>query len=77
MAADKILTCKGCGRQFTFTIGEQEFYAQKGFQNEPARCAPCRRARKQERATTSGVHFRERQSFGSTSASSNYGRPRY
>ena len=58
MAEDKILTCKDCGRQFTFSTGEQEFYAQKGFQNEPARCAPCRRARKKERASGGGVEPR-------------------
>ncbi len=67
MAEDRILRCKECGRQFTFTVGEQEFYAQKGFENEPARCAPCRRARKRKRAAMSGVHFRESQSFTSTS----------
>ena len=61
MAADRILTCRECGAQFTFTAGEQEFYAQKGFQNEPARCGPCRRARKMERAAVTGVHFRDRQ----------------
>lgn len=61
MAEDKVLTCRDCGEKFTFTAGEQEFYAQKGFQNEPGRCGPCRRARKQERAAASGVHYRERE----------------
>jgi len=50
MAEDRTLTCKECGRDFTFTAGEQEFYAQKGFQNDPARCPACRRARKTQRA---------------------------
>jgi CxxC-x17-CxxC domain-containing protein len=31
---------------FVFTSGEQEFYAQKGFTNEPSRCPSCRQARK-------------------------------
>ena len=35
---DKTLTCKECGKEFIFTAGEQEFYAEKGFENEPARC---------------------------------------
>jgi CxxC-x17-CxxC domain-containing protein len=30
-----------------FTAGEQEFYATKGFQDDPKRCKPCREARKQ------------------------------
>ena len=43
---DKILTCKDCNANFTFTVGEQQFYAEKGFTNEPARCPECRKARK-------------------------------
>mgnify|MGYP000000759409 CR=1 FL=1 len=38
MYEDKILVCKECGNEFTFTAGEQEFYAERGFQNEPQRC---------------------------------------
>jgi hypothetical protein len=43
---DKTLTCKDCGAPFTFTVGEQQFYAEKGFTNEPTRCPDCRRAKK-------------------------------
>ena len=43
---DKTLVCKECGNEFVFTAGEQEFYAEKGFENEPQRCKPCRDARK-------------------------------
>ena len=43
---DKKITCKDCGKEFIFTVGEQEFYKEKGFDNEPVRCADCRRARK-------------------------------
>ncbi len=46
MYEDKILVCKDCGQEFTFTAGEQEFYAEKGFVNEPQRCKACRDARK-------------------------------
>ena len=35
MYEDKTLVCKECGAEFVFTAGEQEFYAEKGFQNEP------------------------------------------
>jgi len=45
---DKTLTCSDCGRQFTFTASEQEFFAQKGF-NQPSRCQDCRAARKAAR----------------------------
>ena len=46
MYEDKTLVCKECGKEFTFTAGEQEFYAERGFQNEPQRCKACRDARK-------------------------------
>ncbi len=46
---DITLTCKDCGSEFVFTAGEQAFYAEKGFENQPLRCAECRRARKQQR----------------------------
>ena len=47
MYEDKTLVCKECGQEFVFTAGEQEFYAERGFQNEPQRCKSCRDARKQ------------------------------
>ena len=46
---DKTLTCRDCSRDFVFTEGEQEFFAQKGFTNEPSRCPECRSARKSSR----------------------------
>jgi len=46
MYEDKTLACKECGEDFVFTSGEQEFYAERGFQNEPQRCKTCRDARK-------------------------------
>ena len=49
MFQDKQLICKDCGAEFTFTTGEQEFYAEKGFQNEPVRCRDCRNVRKNQR----------------------------
>jgi CxxC-x17-CxxC domain-containing protein len=45
---DQTLVCKDCGKQFTWTAGEQEFYKQKGFSNPPFRCADCRTRRKTE-----------------------------
>ena len=46
MYEDKTLVCKECGNEFVFTAGEQEFYAEKVFVNEPQRCKACRQARK-------------------------------
>jgi len=49
---DKTLTCRDCGNSFIFTEGEQEFFAQKGYTNEPGRCPECRAARKAQRGGT-------------------------
>jgi CxxC-x17-CxxC domain-containing protein len=51
---DKSLTCRDCNAEFVFTIGEQEFYAEKGFTNAPTRCPTCRRANKARRQSDGG-----------------------
>ncbi len=51
---DKTLTCRDCNAEFVFTIGEQEFYVEKGFTNEPSRCPDCRRANKARRNADGG-----------------------
>jgi CxxC-x17-CxxC domain-containing protein len=42
---DTDLTCADCGETFTFTGGDQEFYAARGYQT-PKRCRNCRDQRK-------------------------------
>ena len=42
MFEDKTLVCKDCGKEFVWTAGEQEFYASRGFENQPQRCKACR-----------------------------------
>jgi hypothetical protein len=46
---DRILICEDCGSEFVFTAGEQEFYKEKGFDNEPKRCKECRDKKKMAR----------------------------
>jgi CxxC-x17-CxxC domain-containing protein len=57
---EKSIQCSDCGKSFPFTTEEQEFFATKGFTNEPKRCFPCRSARRAEK-------------FGNDSGSSNHG----
>lgn len=45
---DKTIICKDCSQEFIFSEGEQEFYREKGLQNEPQRCPDCRKAKKAE-----------------------------
>ena len=55
---DRSLECFDCGATFTFTADEQEFFAGKGFTNDPKRCPSCRQARKTNRANSDGYGFR-------------------
>jgi CxxC-x17-CxxC domain-containing protein len=51
---DKILTCRDCNQSFVFTSGEQEFFASRGFTNEPSRCPECRAERKRTQGSGYG-----------------------
>ena len=62
MFEDKTLVCKDCGKEFVWTAGEQEFYAERGFENEPKRCKDCRAAMK-------GANRTERQMYDAVCAS--------
>lgn len=50
MYQNKTLICKDCGNAFDFSVRDQMFYAEKGFENEPQRCRECRTARKEQRS---------------------------
>ena len=67
MYQDKTLICKDCGKEFVFTAGEQEFSAEKGFENEPQRCRECRQARKNGAAA--GAPRPQREMFTAVCAS--------
>lgn len=57
---DKTLTCVDCGQTFVFTAGEQEFFAQKGFQNAPKRCKSCKATKRTgDRSGVGGTGARE------------------
>jgi CxxC-x17-CxxC domain-containing protein len=63
MSADTTLTCRDCGQAFTFTSGEQDFYASRGF-SEPSRCPDCRAARKAQRDSGSSYGGSYSSSYG-------------
>ena len=42
---DKTLVCVECHQTFVWTAGEQLFYADKNFKNEPKRCKSCKTKR--------------------------------
>lgn len=48
--ADQQIVCRDCGASFTFSEGEQQFYASRNL-SAPQRCKDCRANRKNERGT--------------------------
>lgn len=58
---DKMLTCKDCAAQFVFSAREQQFFAEKGFVNQPQRCRECRQARRSQNGD--GASVSQRPSF--------------
>ncbi len=43
--ADRALTCIDCSAEFVFTAGEQLFFHNKEFRNDPKRCKQCKAKR--------------------------------
>ena len=61
---DKQIQCADCGANFSFTAGEQEFFASKGYTNEPKRCPSCRQSRRSNRfGDTGGSNAGPRQMY--------------
>ena len=58
---EKILQCADCGADFVWTAGEQAFFADKHFTNEPKRCKACKAKRgSRQGAGHGGGQTRER-----------------
>ncbi len=52
---DRPITCVDCGEDFTWTVGEQVFFHDKGLKNEPKRCKPCKHAKNERLAAISAA----------------------
>ena len=50
---DRSITCVDCTEEFTWTVGEQVFFHDKGLKNEPKRCKPCKQAKNDRLAAIS------------------------
>ena len=50
---DKTIKCVDCKQDFTFTEGEQDFYAEREY-TDPKRCKDCREKRKAEKGKKGG-----------------------
>ena len=65
---DKVLGCKDCGNEFVFTVREQQFFAEKGFSNQPQRCRDCRQVRRSQTNDKPFARTASRPSFGAVCA---------
>jgi len=56
---DEIIVCRNCGKEFTFTVGEQNFYEEKGLK-PPVRCKECKAKRKEQQTEQSNNVVQEK-----------------
>lgn len=64
---DRTLTCVQCSQDFTFSAEDQQFHAERGYQ-DPKRCPTCRAERRSSRGDSGG-------SYGGSSYGGGYERP--
>jgi len=62
---DKSIQCSDCAVAFTFSVGEQETFAAKGYTNAPGRCPTCRDARKAKQTASGSNSFSNRSTYNS------------
>lgn len=63
--ADRTLNCAQCGQDFTFGAEDQQYHAERGYQ-DPKRCPTCRAERRASRGDSGGSYRGERQMFSAT-----------
>lgn len=56
---DRNLTCQDCGTSFVFSADDQQYHAEKGYDNDPKRCPSCRQARRSSGGSGYGSSQRE------------------
>jgi hypothetical protein len=44
---DKVIICAGCGTEFKWSAGEQNYFEMKGMTNAPRWCAACKAKRRE------------------------------
>jgi CxxC-x17-CxxC domain-containing protein len=71
MTTDRTLTCAQCGQDFTFSAEDQQYHAERGYQ-DPKRCPSCRAERRSSRGdsggSSRGYDRPQRQMFSATCA---------
>lgn len=62
IVTDKTISCKICGEDFTFSSGEQEYFAERNL-SEPKKCKSCAKKAREQRDQQRGGQ-RDFNSFG-------------
>jgi len=60
----KILICVECGQEFVFTTNAQEYFAEKGYTEDPKRCKHCYMIHKREKRVISSSTEAEKVDLG-------------
>ncbi|HLJ66359.1 MAG TPA: CxxC-x17-CxxC domain-containing protein [Chloroflexota bacterium] len=55
MTTDRVLNCAQCGQDFTFSADDQQYHAERGYQ-DPKRCPTCRAERRSSRGDSGGSY---------------------
>lgn len=56
---DQPVRCRECGKEFVWTVADQEEAASRGHHHTPSRCGDCRVARRQRRGESGHVPTHE------------------
>lgn len=56
----KILLCAECNEEFVFTVAAQEYFAEKGYTEDPKLCKSCYMKKKRDKR----VHVRDEEVVG-------------
>lgn len=52
----RVLICCECREEFVFTVAAQQYFAEKGYSDDPKRCKSCHTAQKKNQREHHSVH---------------------
>ena len=59
----RVLICSECSQEFVFTIAAQEYFAERGYTEDPKRCKSCHTQFKREQRGRKATPVGARQDF--------------
>lgn len=52
----RVLICSECREEFVFTVAAQQYFAEKGYSDDPKRCKSCHTTHKKQQRDHHVVH---------------------